>query len=131
FGSQCLLARRLVERGVRFVELTPPLVSGVNRWDAHNRLKDAHERMARAVDQPIAALLRDLKSRGLFERTLVLWGGEFGRTPVAQGTTGGRDHNPHGFTMWLAGAGVRGGLAYGATDEYGFCAVENKVDIHD
>ncbi len=131
FGSQCLLARRLVERGVRFVEVTPPAVAGVNRWDHHQRLREGLTLMARAVDQPIAALLRDLKGRGLLERTLVVWGGEFGRTPVAQGTSGGRDHNPHGFTMWLAGGGARAGLAHGATDEYGFFAVEDKVHVHD
>jgi Protein of unknown function (DUF1501) len=131
YGTQCLLARRLVERGVRFVELTPPAVAGANRWDQHDKLKDGHAKMARATDQPVAALLTDLKTRGLLERTLVVWGGEFGRTPVAQGTSGGRDHSPYGFTMWLAGGGVKGGTAYGATDEYGFHAIENKVEIHD
>ncbi len=131
YGTQCLLARRLVERGVRFIELTPPAVPGANRWDSHNKLQDGHEKMARATDRPVAGLLRDLKGRGLLGSTLVLWGGEFGRTPVAQGNSGGRDHNPYGFTMFLAGGGVRGGLAYGATDEYGFRAVENKVHIHD
>jgi hypothetical protein len=131
FGTQCLLARRLVERGVRFVELTPPAVTGANRWDQHDRIKEGHEKMARATDQPVAALLRDLKARGLLERTLVVWGGEFGRTPVAQGTSRGRDHSPYGFSMWLAGGGVKGGAVYGATDEYGFHAVENKVEVHD
>ncbi len=129
YGTLCLLARRLVERGVRFVELTCPNV-GADRWDQHSGLKEGHERNARAVDQPIAGLLTDLKARGLLEETIVLWGGEFGRTPMAQGTNG-RDHNPFGFTMWLAGGGVKGGTVYGATDEYGYFAVENKVEIHD
>jgi hypothetical protein len=131
FGMQCLLARRLVERGVRFVELTPPAVAGANRWDQHDKLKEGHSKMALATDQPIAALLTDLKARGLLDETLVVWAGEFGRTPVAQGTSTGRDHSPYGFSIWLAGGGVRGGLVYGATDEYGFHAVENKVEIHD
>ena len=131
FGMQCLLARRLVERGVRFVELTPPAVAGVNRWDQHDKLKEGHEKMARATDQPIAGLLTDLKARGLLEKTLVIWAGEFGRTPVAQGTSTGRDHSPYGFSIWLAGGGIKGGTVYGATDEYGFHAIENKVGIHD
>lgn len=129
FARQCLTARRLVERGVRFVELTCPAVGG-DRWDQHGNLKDGHENNARAVDQPIAALLTDLQARGLLESTIVLWAGEFGRTPFAQGTNG-RDHNPFGFTVWLAGGGFRGGLAYGATDEFGYKAVENKVEIYD
>ena len=129
FAEQCLLARRLVERGVRFVELTCPNGGG-DRWDQHSNLRDGHEKNSRAVDQPIAALLRDLKGRGLLDSTLVVWGGEFGRTPFAQGSNG-RDHNPFGFTMWLAGGGVRGGTIYGATDDYGYKAVENKVAIHD
>src|SRR5438552_421396 len=128
---QCLMARRLVERGVRFVEVTPPAVAGANRWDQHDRIKEGHESMARATDRPIAALLTDLKSRGLLEQTLVVWAGEFGRTPVAQGTSTGRDHNPYGFTIWLAGGGIKGGTIHGATDEYGFHAVENRVEIHD
>jgi hypothetical protein len=131
YGTQCLLARRLVERGVRFVEVTPPAVAGANRWDQHDKLKEGHEKMARATDRPVAALLKDLKSRGLLDRTLVVWGGEFGRTPVAQGTSTGRDHNPYGFTMWLAGGGVKGGIIHGATDEYGFHAIANKVEVHD
>jgi hypothetical protein len=131
FASQCLLARRLVERGVRFVEVTPPGIPGINRWDSHDKLQDAHSRLARAVDQPIAALLRDLKARGMLEQTLVVWGGEFGRTPIAQGAATGRDHNPYGFTMWLAGGGVRGGLIHGATDDYGYFAIQDKVHIHD
>jgi hypothetical protein len=129
FAAECLLARRLVERGVRFVELTCPQVSG-DRWDQHGNLKEGHENNARAVDQPIAGLLRDLRSRGLLDSTLVVWSGEFGRTPFAQGSNG-RDHNPFGFSIWLAGGGVRGGTIYGATDEYGYKAVESKVEIHD
>jgi hypothetical protein len=129
FGAQCLLARRLVERGVRFVELTCPNGAG-DRWDQHGNLKGGHETNARFVDQPIAALLKDLKSRGLLESTLVVWSGEFGRTPFAQGSDG-RDHNPFTFSMWMAGGGIRGGTIYGASDEYGYKAVENKVSIHD
>jgi hypothetical protein len=130
FAAQCLVARRLVERGVRFIELTCPAISGVDRWDQHGGLKLGHEQNSRAVDQPIAALLQDLKSRGLLDQTLVVWAGEFGRTPFAQGSDG-RDHNPFGFSVWLAGGGVKGGFIYGATDEYGYKAVENKVAIHD
>ncbi len=129
FGLQCLIARRLVERGVRFIELTCPATGG-DRWDQHGALKSGHENNARAVDQPIAGLLQDLKGRGLLADTLVVWAGEFGRTPFAQGSDG-RDHNPFGFSIWLAGGGVRGGLAYGATDDYGYKAVENKVHLHD
>jgi hypothetical protein len=131
FGMQCLLARRLIERGVRFVEVTPPAVAGANRWDQHDKIKEGHEKMARATDQPIAGLLKDLKGRGLLDQTLVVWAGEFGRTPVAQGSSGGRDHSPYGFSIWLAGGGIQGGMVYGATDEYGFHAIENKVEIHD
>jgi Protein of unknown function (DUF1501) len=129
FAAECLLARRLVERGVRFIELTCPSV-GADRWDQHSNLKEGHENNARAVDQPIAAFLKDLKARGLFDETLVIWSGEFGRTPFAQGSNG-RDHNPYGFSCWLAGAGVRGGAIYGATDEYGYKVVENRAEIHD
>jgi len=129
FGLQCLVARRLVERGVRFIELTCPAAGG-DRWDQHGGLKAGHEANARAVDQPIAGLLKDLKSRGLLQQTLVLWSGEFGRTPFAQGSDG-RDHNPFGFSCWLAGGGIKGGTIYGATDEYGYKAVENKVQMHD
>ncbi len=130
YGSQCLTARRLVERGVRFIELTCGQVDGNDRWDQHSNLQKGHASNARAVDQPIAGLLRDLKSRGLWDSTLVVWAGEFGRTPFAQGSDG-RDHNPFGFSIWLAGGSVKGGFAYGATDEYGYKAVENKVTIHD
>ncbi len=129
FGRQCLVARRLVERGVRFIELTCPAV-GNDRWDQHNDLKQGHADNALAVDQPIGALLTDLKQRGLFDETLVVWSGEFGRTPFAQGSNG-RDHNPFGFSLWLAGAGIRGGTIYGATDEYGYKAIENKLEIYD
>jgi Protein of unknown function (DUF1501) len=129
FARECLIARRLVERGVRFIELLCPSV-GADRWDQHSSLKSGHENNARAVDQPIAALLTDLKARGLLETTLVVWGGEFGRTPMAQGSDG-RDHNPYGFSIWLAGGGTKGGTIHGATDEYGYHAVENKVEIHD
>ncbi len=131
FGTQCLLARRLIEWGVRFIEVMPPAVAGANRWDQHDRIKDGHEKMAGATDLPIAGLLADLKARGLLDETLVVWAGEFGRTPVAQGKSTGRDHSPYGFSIWLAGGGVRGGQIYGATDEYGFHAIENKVEIHD
>jgi hypothetical protein len=128
FGRMCLMARRFAEAGVRFIQVTH---SDSNvQWDQHSNLKDGHEKNAREVDKPIAGLLKDLKSRGLLEDTLVWWGGEFGRTPVAEGKNG-RDHNPEGFTMWLAGGGVKGGLRYGATDDYGYFAAENKVHIHD
>lgn len=129
FAAECLLARRLVERGVRFVELTCPSV-GADRWDQHSNLLEGHTNNSRSVDQPIAALLKDLKARGLFDETLVFWSGEFGRTPFAQGSNG-RDHNPFGFSCWLAGAGIKGGTIYGATDEYGYKVIENKAEIHD
>ena len=130
FGMQCLIARRLVEKGVRFIELTCPRISGNDRWDAHGGLKKNHGDNSLATDQPIAGLLRDLKSRGMLKDTLVVWSGEFGRTPFAQGSNG-RDHNPFGFTIWMAGGGVKPGITYGATDEFGYRAVENKLDIHD
>jgi uncharacterized protein (DUF1501 family) len=129
FAAQCLIARRLVERGVRFVELTCPSV-GVDRWDQHGGLKGGHEKNARAVDQPIAGLLRDLEARGLLATTLVVWAGEFGRTPFAQGGDG-RDHNPFGFTVWLAGGGVKAGAVYGETDEWGYKVVRGRVEVHD
>jgi hypothetical protein len=125
FGRQCLMARRFAERGVRFVQVTHSY-----KWDQHDNLTRDHAHNALEVDKPIAGLLKDLKRRGLLQDTLVLWGGEFGRTPVAQGTNG-RDHNPHGFTMWLAGGGVKPGFAYGSSDDYGYYAVENKVHFHD
>jgi hypothetical protein len=124
FGRQCLLARRFVEAGVRFVEIT----SG--QWDHHRDLKNALGNKARSVDKPIAGLLQDLKVRGLLQDTLVLWGGEFGRTPYAQGGDG-RDHNHKGFTMWMAGGGVKGGLSYGSTDDHGYEAIDGKMHIHD
>jgi hypothetical protein len=131
FGAQCLIARRLMERGVRFIELTCPMLPGHDRWDQHSGLKKGHEDNARAVDQPIAGLLKDLKSRGLLESTLVLWAGEFGRTPFAQGADG-RDHNPYGFSVWFAGStGLRTGAAYGDTDEYGYKVVSGKCQMHD
>ncbi|MGE0375519.1 MAG: DUF1501 domain-containing protein [Planctomycetaceae bacterium] len=126
FGIQCLMARRFSERGVRFVQATHSY-----KWDQHDGLKTALPQNAKEVDRPIAALLTDLKSRGLLNETLVLWGGEFGRTPVSQNGDNGRDHNPQGYTMWMAGGGVRGGMQYGATDEYGYYAVQNKVHLHD
>jgi hypothetical protein len=127
FGEKCLLARRLVERGVRVVQL---YYDAKENWDSHESTAH-HEGCAKRVDQPIAALLTDLKQRGLLEDTLVLWGGEFGRTPTAEGNSTGRDHNHYGFTVWLAGAGVKGGLAYGATDEFGFAAVDQRMHVHD
>ena len=128
FGRQCLMARRLLERGVRFVQVTHS--DSEVQWDQHSNLYHGHTKNAAEVDKPISGLLSDLKSRGLLDDTLVLWGGEFGRTPTAQGTNG-RDHNPHGFTMWMAGGGVKGGYAYGATDDYGYYAKVNRMHIHD
>ena len=129
FGRQCLLARRLVERGVRFVQLYHT-TGGFQPWDQHSDLKGGHAKNALATDRPIAGLLEDLQSRGLLEDTLVIWGGEFGRTPAAEGTNG-RDHHPFGFTMWMAGGGVRGGMAHGETDEFGWDAVQDRVHVHD
>jgi uncharacterized protein (DUF1501 family) len=135
FGTFCLMARRLVERGVRFLQIFTGS-AGADDWDAAHADNDrTHRDMARRVDRPIAGLLQDLKLRGLLDETLVLWGGEFGRTPVADGRypdrPAGRDHNPYGFTTWLAGGGVRGGQVIGATDEFGFRAVEDRVHVHD
>ncbi len=135
YGRECLLARRLVERGVRFVELTclpRPSDPGQigNPWDQHGGLRAGHAEMARQVDQPIAGLIRDLKQRGLLDETLIVWAGEFGRTPFAQGSDG-RDHNPFGFSVWLAGGGVKGGSVYGATDELGYHAAENPSTVYD
>lgn len=129
YGTQCLLARRLVERGVRFIELTCPRVEA-DRWDQHANLKDGHERNAHAVDRPIAGLLKDLKGRGLLAETLVVFACEFGRTPFSQGGNG-RDHNPSAFSIWMAGAGIKGGTVYGRTDEYGYHVVEHPTTIHD
>ena len=130
FGRNCLLARRLVERGVRFVQVFSGGNRGPSAWDAHKDLKGNHDRQCAQTDQPIAALLEDLRQRGLLDETLVVWGGEFGRMPTHQGTKG-RDHNPFGFTFWMAGGGVKGGMTYGATDAFGYAAVENKVHVHD
>ncbi len=130
FAVQCLLARRMVEKGVRFIELTCPRIGGNDRWDAHSNLKRNHGTNALAVDQPIAGLLTDLKARGLLEQTLVVFAGEFGRTPFAQGSDG-RDHNPFGFSIWMAGGGVNGGHIHGATDEYGYRTIDGRVDMHD
>lgn len=127
YGRNCLLARRLVEHGVRFVQL----YSGAgSKWDSHNKLEENHGRLCRAVDRPIAGLLTDLKQRGLLDETLVIWGGEFGRTPMSE-QGGGRDHNPNGFTMWMAGGGVKGGQTIGSTDELGLYAVQDKMHVHD
>jgi hypothetical protein len=128
-ARQLLITRRLIERGVRFVQVW----SGAGQpWDNHDNLEAQHRKLAQEWDRPIAAFLKDLKRRGLLETTLVLWGGEFGRTPVAElPALNGRDHNHYGFSMWMAGGGVRGGYAHGATDEFGFAAVEDKVHVHD
>jgi hypothetical protein len=127
FADACLVARRLVERGTRMVQI---FQGGGQPWDAHGDLVNNHRNLARQSDRAIAGLLTDLKGRGLLDETLVLWGGEFGRTPTSEGSNG-RDHNNHGFCVWMAGGGVKGGMAYGATDEFGFAAVENKVHVHD
>ncbi len=129
FGRCCLLARRLVQRGVRFIEVTCPGGNG-DRWDQHNGLKDGHEKNAKTVDQPVAALLEDLARTGLLKTTLVVFTSEFGRTPFAQGGDG-RDHNPSGFSLWMAGGGVKGGTIVGATDELGYRAVEDRREMHD
>ena len=130
FGRQCLMARRFAERGVRFVQVSHS--DSKVQWDQHGNLKKGHTEKASEVDKPIAGLLHDLKARGLLEDTLVLWSGEFGRTPTVQGAgMDGRDHNPWGFTMWMAGGGVKGGFAHGATDDYGFYAERDKMHIHD
>ena len=135
YARQCLLARRLVERGVRFVELSC-LTEGIgaggaaNPWDQHGALEKGHSAMAHQVDQPIAGLLEDLKVRGLLDETIVIWAGEFGRTPFSQGSNG-RDHNPHGFSIWMAGGGIKGGSIYGETDEFGYHVAENKCDFYD
>ena len=128
FGRMCLMARRFAEAGVRFIQVTHN--DHLVQWDQHSDLKNGHEKNAREVDLPIAGLLYDLKQRGLLEDTLIWWGGEFGRTPTAE-TANGRDHNQEGFTMWLAGGGVKGGHRHGSTDDYGYYAAENKVHIHD
>ena len=135
-ARQTLIARRLIERGVRYVQLW----HGAGQpWDQHDDLAEIHRKLATECDQPIAALIKDLKQRGLLDETLIVWGGEFGRTPTVElptpgsnaGKINGRDHNHYGFTMWLAGGGVKGGMTYGATDEFGFKAVENRMHVHD
>jgi uncharacterized protein (DUF1501 family) len=125
FGRQCLLARRFAESGVRFIQISTAYL-----WDQHEKLVSGHEKVARAVDRPISGLLTDLKARGLLDDTLVFWGAEFGRTPYTEGVDG-RDHNPEGYSVWLAGGGVKGGIAHGKTDEFGFAAIEDKVHYHD
>ncbi len=125
FGWQCLLAPRLAERGVRFIQCTHSY-----KWDQHGQLYTKHTENAKEVDKPIAGLLKDLKSRGLLKDTLVIWAGEFGRTPVSQGNDG-RDHNPYGYSIWMAGGGVKRGFIYGATDDVGYHAVEDRMHIHD
>ena len=131
FARQCLIARRMVERGVRFVQIYSGGEENERSWDGHRNITDNHRGFARETDQPIAALLTDLERRGLLDETLVIWGGEFGRLPLVQRGGTGRDHNPHAFTVWMAGAGIKPGTLYGATDEIGHRAVENRVSVHD
>jgi len=132
YGRNCLIGRRLVERGVRFVQLYSGGGHLEETWDAHAGIESNHGQHAPEVDQPIAALLNDLEQRGMLDETLVIWGGEFGRMPFSEGRNApGRNHNPYGFSMWLAGGGVNGGMTYGSTDEFGFEAIENKVHLHD
>jgi uncharacterized protein (DUF1501 family) len=127
FANGCLLARRLAERGVRFTQV---YYGNGQPWDTHSNHTEATKTLCLDIDRPVAALLTDLKQRGMLDETLVVWGGEFGRTPTTENADG-RDHNPWGFTVWMAGGGVRGGMAYGATDEFGFRAIDNKVHVHD
>ena len=127
FSKSCLLARRLSEKGVRFVQV---YYGNRQPWDTHSKHNEQNEKLCKDIDQPIAQLLTDLKQRGLLDETLVIWGGEFGRTPTSQ-SGDGRDHNPNGFTMWVAGGGIKGGTIHGASDDFGFTAVENKVHVHD
>jgi hypothetical protein len=132
FARQCLIARRMVERGVRFVQIYSGGMENQLSWDGHKDIEGNHRGFAGETDQPVAALIEDLAQRGLLDSTLIVWGGEFGRLPIAQkGGKPGRDHNPHAFTTWMAGGGVKGGVTYGATDEVGFKAVENRVSVHD
>jgi hypothetical protein len=130
FGWQCLVARRMAERGVRCIELIDRGSEVARNWDGHSKLKQSYEGLARNVDQPIAGLLMDLKSRGLLDETLVVWTTEFGRTPWSD-SIDGRNHHGRAFCSWLAGGGVKGGLAYGKTDEHGYQVVENRVHVHD
>jgi hypothetical protein len=138
FGTKCLLARRMVERGVRFIQLYSGGLLNGDDWDGHTECDKNHKRMAGRVDKPIAGLLADLKQRGLLESTLVVWGGDFGRTPITDGQLrdgggyrGGRDHNPYGFSMWMAGGGIKGGKIIGATDDIGFQAIHDPVHAND
>jgi uncharacterized protein (DUF1501 family) len=134
FGGRCLLARRLVERGVRFVQVWSGNGMNATDWDGHIACDENHRNKAAQTDKAVAGLLTDLKARGLLDDTLVIWGGEFGRTPTSDGSrkeAAGRDHNPYGFTIWMAGGGVKGGKVIGATDELGLRAVEDKVHLHD
>ena len=135
FGRQCLLARRLAEKGVRFIQVSHAnsLPFNNEQWDQHSHLEKGHSINVQQIDKPITGLIKDLKARGLLEDTLVVWGGEFGRTPTAQKGNNeiGRDHHPDGFTMWMAGGGVRPGFKYGSTDEFGYHAVEDRMTIHD
>jgi len=132
FGQVCLTARRLVERGVRFVQVFHGGTGNDNNgWDAHSDLKENHTKLSAMVDQPIAGLLKDLKQRGMLQDTLVIWGGEFGRTPMVQGGNNGRDHHPNAFTMWLAGGGVKPGITIGESDDLGFNVTKDKVHVHD
>ncbi len=133
FAKQCLMARRLTERGVRMVQVYHTQTvkrSSCQLWDQHGGLREELPNNCAAIDKPVAGLIHDLKARGLLDETLVVWGGEFGRTPTAEGTNG-REHHPFGFSMWLAGGGIRGGMVHGATDEFGWHAIENKVHVHD
>ena len=132
FAAQCLMARRMVERGVRFIQIYSGGMDNQLSWDCHADLIGNHRGFARETDQPVAGLLADLEQRGLLDETLVVWAGEFGRLPVSQkGDKPGRDHNPHAFTVWLAGGGMKGGTHYGETDDIGFKAAVNKVHVHD
>jgi len=132
FGRNCLVARRLVERGVRFVQLYSGGGHLEDTWDAHESIEKNHGKHGAEIDQPIAALLADLEQRGLLDSTLVVWGGEFGRMPFSEGKGApGRNHNPYGFCMWFAGAGIQGGISYGETDDFGFEAVKDRVHLHD
>ncbi|MDG1896768.1 MAG: DUF1501 domain-containing protein, partial [Fuerstiella sp.] len=132
FAKQCLIARRMVERGVRFVQIYSGGMENQRSWDGHNDIVGNHSGFASETDQPIAGLLADLDQRGLLNDTLVVWGGEFGRLPVAQNSAKpGRDHNPHAFTYWMAGGGIKGGTTYGATDEVGHKAVDDRVSVND
>ena len=124
FGKMCLMSRRMVERGVRYMHLVDA------DWDAHGDVKGNHQSRGKAVDKPIAGLLADLEARGLLKKTLVVWSGEFGRTPIMQGSNG-RDHHPYGFSIWMAGGGIKGGKVIGATDDFGFNAVEDRFHVND